>query len=679
MSTLDTINIWTVANDGTWDTLRAWMDKVNTNFSTINTEKLDKVTDTLDDINEWTTNKHFTATYKTKLDWITAWADMLKSTYDPTNVNGDAFDMDNMAEWATNLILTSEERKHIVEGYSTGLVTRAQMTINANPALFDIPTFTYRVVDGYTTLWTPIYNEYTYAWSTGNTITNLATQDVTYIEIDSAWVIYQSGVLPYWVNQRDRVCIWALVHQSRTQIDYVNEFVNVIGYDVGNQIADLSYFLWWINKWNIFSSNGANLKLNKSAWETCNIGVNWKNSRKSPNITTDDAQTAFFMYQTWRDWAGWWTTYYWDNLVPGKYDDNTAWWTLYPNWNVSTNRYKADRIYFSADLQLVGIEYWQYTYNTIDLAIAWAKADVIDKNPVFAWVTFRGWLIQRWWATTLQSSTDFIFVDAGKFGSESSWWWAGSSTTTLQQAFDNSTLPQILTNSTITKVQLKWWSGVDSDNLLELLNNAWTVKISARADGTPTASTDIVTKTYSDSGTQTLTNKTISATDNSITATSIATWDILKSNWTKFVRMAKWTAYQTLRVNSWATDLEYWNPIQTIAIACSDESTALTTWTAKVTFRMPYAFTLTSVRASLTTAWSTSGTTTVDINEGWTTILSTKLTIDATEKTSTTAATPVVISDTSLADDAEITIDIDAISWWATEAWLKVYLIWYKS
>lgn len=112
-----------------------------------------------------------------------------------------------------------------------------------------------------------------------------------------------------------------------------------------------------------------------------------------------------------------------------------------------------------------------------------------------------------------------------------------------------------------------------------------------------------------------------------------------------------------------------------IQLACSDESTALTTGTAKVTFRMPHAMTLTAVRASLNVAGTTSGITIIDINEGGTSILSTKLTIDLTEKTSTTAATPAVISDASLADDAEITIDIDAISGGATEKGLKITLI----
>lgn len=116
------------------------------------------------------------------------------------------------------------------------------------------------------------------------------------------------------------------------------------------------------------------------------------------------------------------------------------------------------------------------------------------------------------------------------------------------------------------------------------------------------------------------------------------------------------------------------NPTESLVIACSDESTALTAGTGKVTFRMPYAFTLSAVRASVTTA-PTGAVLTVDINEGGTSILSTKLTIDASEKTSTTAATAAVISDAALADDAEITIDIDTVGSTVAGAGLKVYLI----
>lgn len=113
---------------------------------------------------------------------------------------------------------------------------------------------------------------------------------------------------------------------------------------------------------------------------------------------------------------------------------------------------------------------------------------------------------------------------------------------------------------------------------------------------------------------------------------------------------------------------------KSLTIAVSDESTALTTGTAKITFRMPYAMTVTAVRASLSTAQTSGNILTVDINDSGTTILSTKLTIDNTEKTSTTAVTPPVISDTALADDAEITIDIDQIGD-GTAKGLKVTII----
>lgn len=101
-------------------------------------------------------------------------------------------------------------------------------------------------------------------------------------------------------------------------------------------------------------------------------------------------------------------------------------------------------------------------------------------------------------------------------------------------------------------------------------------------------------------------------------------------------------------------------PIE-IQLSASDLTTALTAGTTKAYCRVPSAFTLTSVRASLATAQASGSIFTVDINMNGTSIISTKLTIDNTEKTSVTAATPAVISTSAITDDAEITIDIDQV------------------
>lgn len=73
------------------------------------------------------------------------------------------------------------------------------------------------------------------------------------------------------------------------------------------------------------------------------------------------------------------------------------------------------------------------------------------------------------------------------------------------------------------------------------------------------------------------------------------------------------------------------------------------------------AITVKAVGAFVDTA-GTTNVTTIDINEAGTTILSTKITIDSTEKSSETAATPPVISDNAIAADAVVTFDIDTVS-----------------
>lgn len=111
-----------------------------------------------------------------------------------------------------------------------------------------------------------------------------------------------------------------------------------------------------------------------------------------------------------------------------------------------------------------------------------------------------------------------------------------------------------------------------------------------------------------------------------------------------------------------------------IPVAISDETTAITTGTAKVTFRIFRRFVPRAVKGSLSTA-SSSGNPAFDVNDDGVSIFSTTLTIDANEKTSETAATAAVISSTSIAADSEITIDIDTAGTGAKGA--KIYIIGY--
>lgn len=111
-----------------------------------------------------------------------------------------------------------------------------------------------------------------------------------------------------------------------------------------------------------------------------------------------------------------------------------------------------------------------------------------------------------------------------------------------------------------------------------------------------------------------------------------------------------------------------------LCLACSDEVTDLIAGPNKLTIMIPYAITITSVFASLSVAPSGSSFV-IDMNQAGVSFLSTKLSIDASEKSSNTAAIPYVLTNAIIPAYTEITIDIDQIGSVTPGKGLKVFII----
>jgi len=112
-------------------------------------------------------------------------------------------------------------------------------------------------------------------------------------------------------------------------------------------------------------------------------------------------------------------------------------------------------------------------------------------------------------------------------------------------------------------------------------------------------------------------------------------------------------------------------------VSVGDETTAITTGTAKRTFRAPHGFTLDAIPSGSLTTASSSGVVQVDINKNGTTIFTTELTIDASETTSATAAAACVLDGTiTFAENDQVTIDIVAAG--TNAAGLKTLLRGYR-
>jgi len=108
-----------------------------------------------------------------------------------------------------------------------------------------------------------------------------------------------------------------------------------------------------------------------------------------------------------------------------------------------------------------------------------------------------------------------------------------------------------------------------------------------------------------------------------------------------------------------------------ISFAVSDETSEITTGSTKISLYASRDFVITGVKASLSTTGSTISEFDILINDA--SILSTNITIDANEFTSTTAATPPVVSSSNITDNDKITIDILQAGTGATGA--KIYII----
>jgi len=153
--------------------------------------------------------------------------------------------------------------------------------------------------------------------------------------------------------------------------------------------------------------------------------------------------------------------------------------------------------------------------------------------------------------------------------------------------------------------------------------------------------------------------------------------DILYEDASGLQRLGAGTAGKFLTTQGTSSNPTYTNPTLSFIVSLTAEDGDATVADDLAQIRMPFAFELTDVRAFCNTAPTGAGLT-FDIEEAGSTILSTLLTIDATEKTSTTASTPPVISDSTLADDAIISFNCDVIGSTLAGAGIKIVLIGYE-
>lgn len=366
----------------------------------------------------------------------------------------------------TTQTLTNKERNILIgDVASSGLYEFTGITTSAT-------TFSVAPVKGWVVLNTGNYStapsviNVQYSGGTNIPLTYLSGANNTFLLVTSAGTLTQQTTLPTPKERRENIFLGKVIHPNRTTIQNAN---NLPDYSVSTMSAlrDLWVPLRAINMGVVVSPNGTNLSLNQSSGTIWGNGFGWVNNPLTPNTITLSAQTpATFQYRT--QTGG--TTSNLSSLIPSNYDLNGVVTPVGGGANSSTNQ----RVYiFSTGV--IRIQYGQQVYGSLADAVAGLSTETFiefENNRDNGLLI--GVISVNKNATALNDSTKAIFHIISKFGEISAGGAGGSSTTTLQQAYDNSTSPEIVINATLDGLSIKNGTG-NADNITKLIEGVNTV------------------------------------------------------------------------------------------------------------------------------------------------------------------------------------------------------------
>lgn len=341
---------------------------------------------------------------------------------------------------------------------STGVLTGGILTTGAGAAQFSISDGTGQIIDSDGT-------STAVSWSgkTNITPTNIASQNITFIGIDSAGNVVQSSTRFTGTQNRTIIALGVAVHVDRTTVDAVNNEHNP-AFNIGNQLGDLYDSIGFFNiSGNVYSANGANLNINKSVGVIGGHGVNYYNDIDNPHKLTLAALTALTFQYRFSDGSNGVTGI---EIDPLNLDDGAGGLTALSN----NNKWSVQRIY-SFTSNNVKIQRGVEEYSSVEEAIAGIGSNAYVTEPsIAANGLLRAYLIIKKGCTSLNDSNTARFISASKFQDSISG--TGSTATNLQGAYNNSTTPQIVLDATGGALTLRDASTPIGANLFEVQDNS---------------------------------------------------------------------------------------------------------------------------------------------------------------------------------------------------------------
>jgi len=356
---------------------------------------------------------------------------------------------------------------------STGIISGGVLSINGDNTKFDLSAGTGQVIN-YTTPTNPTVVKVSWTAFTAQTVTGLASQDETYIMIDSAGVISQLSNFPTPTERRAKIFIGRIGHSTRTAISFATSFPDY-GQSVGSQMFDLYDALGPFNiTGNQLTANGANLSFNKSTGSMFFRSFNYPTSAQTPSyVNSAAASPQSFVYRTQTTLNPTFIT----SVIPGSYDNAGTITAVGGGAGSST----IQRVYLSPN-GTVQIQYGQAVYATLTEALASISSESFVVNPgIINTGVLIAYIAINKNCTALNDAATCRLLRAPKF--ETGVGGGVNTVTSLQQTYNSSSQPQIVLTSGQGGVQVYDNATPIGTDLFKVGSNGGTNFLSAAATG----------------------------------------------------------------------------------------------------------------------------------------------------------------------------------------------------
>jgi len=364
---------------------------------------------------------------------------------------------------------------------ASGLIDGGVLSVNGGDnTTFDISAGVGQIADVKTTPSTPIITPVTISLATAVAISGgIGSSDFTYILIDNVGVIVQQNTAPTPTQLRTHIYLGKLNHVGPFIASAVNAPSVAIG--VSSGLEDL--MLEAIGVINatpmVASSGGANLNIDITGGDLWQLGIGYdadKNIPHSKTYAAFDSSVTPFVYVTSDTQISTPTNV----LLPASYENPLGTVAV-----VGSNDWTNQRVYKTLTGNVL-VMYGQTSYNSKALALEGLYNEIHITPPILTSgeSVLIGIITINENATDTSNSNEVVFQQASKFG-EFAKGSAGVATGNLQNAYDNSIEPEILTDDTRGALTLKrGTTGGDSDDVIEVLNAADEQTASINGEGT---------------------------------------------------------------------------------------------------------------------------------------------------------------------------------------------------